>query len=80
MKKLFFAAAFAVVAIAGAFATNSKKAVDTGNFYSQNSNTQDVICDAGPSLCSLFYEQAWDKPADDITRQPVNLEEYEHSN
>lgn len=80
MKKLFFAAAFAVVAVAGAFATNSKSAVQTGNFYSQNSNEQDVICDAGPRLCSAFYDEGWDKPASDLSRIEVDLTQYEHSN
>lgn len=79
MKKVFFAAAFAVVAIAGAFATNSKKAVQTGNFYSDNATVSDIPCNSGPQLCSVYNpDGAWDKPANDPTRQLVDLTQYEH--
>lgn len=68
MKRLFFAAAFAVVAIAGAFATNSKMA---GVYYSTNSNTADIDCTSGTISCGPEYGNAWDKPASDPSRQLI---------
>ncbi len=80
MKKLFFSALVAMVAVGAAFATNSKKVVATGEFYSDEQLGQpDIICNSGPQLCSAFYSvPAWTGPADDEDRDPVNLADYEH--
>lgn len=47
MKKLFFAALFAVVAVGGAFATTKLVPI----YYAPNSDTP-VDCDPGAILCS----------------------------
>lgn len=74
MKKVFFAAAFAVVAVAGAFATNSKMA---NQYYSTSSNELDIDCTGLDSSCEVFLGIAHDKPANDPSRVPISLAQLE---
>jgi len=80
MKKLFFSALLAVVAVGGAFAINAKP--DTiGNFYSKfTTGLPDIFCTAGLAVCSMYYSPpAYDSPADYPIRIEVNLSNYEHA-
>lgn len=49
MKKLFFAALLATVAVGGAFA-------QAGSFYSPGSDEIDRVCEGGTPLCSIKYD------------------------
>ncbi|TCC88646.1 hypothetical protein EZ428_18590 [Pedobacter frigiditerrae] len=72
MKKLFLSAALAIVAIGGAIASSARF---VPNHYSDNAQTPDIDCTGGTASCSVFYGEAWDKPASDGTRVLISPEQ-----
>ncbi|PYF74566.1 DUF6520 family protein [Pedobacter nutrimenti] len=71
MKKLFFSALVAVVAVGGAFASSARFAP---NHYTVNAENPDIDCSGGTTSCAVFFGSAWDKPASDASRQLVPLQ------
>ena len=53
MKKLFFSALVAVVAVGGAFASSSMRT--EGDLYSENSPSPDIACHGDEAACSSVY-------------------------
>lgn len=70
MKKLFFTALVAVVAVGGAYA-------QTGEFFSPDSQVKDIFCEAGISDCTASgYEIGYNGPNN--TLGSVQLDEYQY--
>lgn len=57
MKKLFFIAALAIVAVGGAFATNARF---EPNYFSENAEEADIDCTGGSTSCIAFYGSVYD--------------------
>ncbi|MES2418325.1 MAG: hypothetical protein V4541_09060 [Bacteroidota bacterium] len=78
MKRVFFAALFAVVAIGGAFATSSNKALDP--YYDSNGNAVDCIgiitsCES----LTLYSVQNPAEQNEDNQIKPEDLEDTFHN-
>ena len=84
MKKLFFTALVAAVAIGGAFA-NSESNLIPGSLWVQNnsSSTPDFTCNGGTPSCSLKYpgqsQDLYDAPQGTPGRQQVELEDFTYT-
>jgi len=78
MKKLFFVAALATVAISGAFATNAK--FQSGNFYTVNSSVINITCPDGTATCDLKYPgvTAYNAPVGTPGRHTVDLSQFNY--
>lgn len=80
MKKLLFAALFAVVAIGGAFASNAKL---EPNHYTEDAEEADIDCTGTDASCIVFYGSAYDSaigtpgralvPEDELALEKYNL-------